>query len=65
MYKNILIFIIGVIISSSFMYIGNAIMSSDIKYENTYSGLSATTVQSAIDEIDAKSDLVVGVCPTR
>lgn len=38
---------------------GGSVAASAVSYDNTTSGLSATDVQSAIDEVDAKVDAIV------
>ena len=53
--KNNYKIIIGVVISGCGVYAATVIASSNVEYSNTTSGLSATTVQGAIDEIYEKS----------
>lgn len=47
------------IYSTEFENDPNPIPSTKIGYDNTDSGLTATTVQGAIDEIDEKIDAIV------
>ena len=54
-YKIVLGIMIGILITGTTVYAATAIAGKDITYSNTTSGLSATTVQGAIDEIYEKS----------
>ena len=54
--KVVIAFILGISIAGSIgVYAATVIASSNVEYSNTTSGLSATTVQGAIDEIYEKS----------
>ena len=54
-YKIVLGIIIGILITGTTVYAAISIAGKDITYSNTTSGLTATTVQGAIDEIYEKS----------
>ena len=54
--KVVIAFILGISIAGSIgVYAATVIASSNVEYSNTTSGLTATTVQGAIDEIYEKS----------
>ena len=52
--KTILAFVIGVIISGGAVYAAS-ILANQVTYDNTSSGLTSTTVQGALDELNAKA----------
>lgn len=54
-YKFILGIVAGLVLSSLITYAATAVASSNVSYSNTASGLSSTTVQGAIDELNTKA----------
>ena len=54
-YKFILGIVVGLVLSSLVAYAATAVASSNVSYSNTASGLSSTTVQGAIDELNEKA----------
>ena len=57
--KTVVAFVIGIIITGGAVYAANLI-ASDVTYDNTTSGLQSTTVQGALDELNAKAQ---GIAP--
>ena len=53
--KTVVAFIIGIIISGTGVYAAILYASSDVGYDNTSSGMSATNVQDALDELYQKA----------
>lgn len=49
-------FIIGALIAGTSAYAARELYSSDVGYDNTNSGLSATNVQEALEEINDRAD---------
>ena len=56
--KLILGILIGIVTTGTVVYAAN-ILASDVSYDNTTSGLQATTAQAAIDELTAKASTLV------
>ncbi len=56
-YKILIGLILGVIISVVGVYAAVTITGSDVTYSNSSSGLTSTTVQDAIDELNNKTDI--------
>ena len=54
--KLVVAFILGVIISGTGVYAAILYASSDVSYDNTSSGMSATNVQDALDELYTKAN---------
>ena len=54
--KIVLAFIIGLIVSGISVYAVTQIAATTITYDNTTSGLDATTAQAALDELNDKID---------
>ena len=53
--KPLIAFILGLIISGTSVYAAILFASSDVSYDNTSSGMSATNVQDALDELNTKA----------
>jgi hypothetical protein len=53
--KLLLAFILGIAVTSGVVYASN-LLASDVAYDNTQSGLTATNVQSALDELNTKAN---------
>ena len=60
-YKILIGVLIGIIISVGGTYAATAISGSIVTYSNTDSGLSSTTVQDAIDELNTKATTQISV----
>ena len=54
--KVIIAFIIGVLVSGVSVYAAGELFASNITYDNSTSGLTSTDVQSAINELNTKSN---------
>ena len=54
-YKLLIGFIIGVLVFGSIVYASDTFKSSDVSYDNKKSGLTSTTLQGAIDELNTKA----------
>jgi len=55
--NNIIGFIAGLIIAGSIGVYAVSVVSSDVTYDNTNSGSSATTVEAAIDDLYSKTNV--------
>ena len=55
--KVLIAFILGAVIFGTTVYATTVLSSGDVSYNNTSSGLTATTVQGAIDEVYKKADI--------
>ena len=53
--SNIVSFVVGLIICGGVVYAAN-LLASEVAYDNTQSGLTATNVQSALDELNTKAN---------
>lgn len=62
-FKIALVFIIGLAVTTTGVYAAATLLSKDISYDNTTSGLTATNMQDAIDETYEKLKTPVGSCP--
>lgn len=56
--KTVVSFILGIIISGVTVYAATIIASNQVGYDNTSSGMSATNVQDAIDELYTKANSI-------
>lgn len=54
--KIVVAFILGAIISGTGVYAAILYASSDVGYDNTSSGMTATNVQDALDELYTKAN---------
>lgn len=54
--KIIVAFVLGLVVAGSIGVYAITILSSDVSYDNTTSGSSATTVQDAIDDLYTKAN---------
>lgn len=52
--KVVIAFVIGIIITGGTVYAAN-LLASEVTYDNTTSGLTSTTVQGALDELNTKA----------
>ena len=63
--KNVIAFVVGVVISGGTVYAATELFASDIKFNNQNSNLSSTTVQGAIDELSIKASNSISIAPPK
>ena len=62
--KTVVAFILGIIISGTTVYAATILFASNqVSYDNTSSGMSATNVQDALDELYTKAQNMVPIDP--